>query len=49
MYGLFAIVECVRQLRGGAANQAAGAEIALAHTNGGSLSSQATAIFARTA
>ena len=49
MYGLFAIVECVRQLRGTAANQISGAEVALAHTNGGSLSSQATAIFARSA
>ena len=49
MYGLFAIVECVRQLRGEAANQIAGAKIALAHTNGGSFSSQATAIFARAA
>jgi acetyl-CoA acetyltransferase len=45
MYGLFAIVESVRQLRGNAASPIAGAEIALAHTNGGTLSSQATAIF----
>jgi acetyl-CoA acetyltransferase len=45
MYGLFAIVESVRQLRGDAASPIAGAEIALAHTNGGTLSSQATAVF----
>jgi acetyl-CoA acetyltransferase len=45
MYGLFAIVESVRQLRGDAASPIEGAEIALAHTNGGTLSSQATAIF----
>ena len=44
MYGLFAIVEAVRQLRGEAANQIEGAEIALAHGNGGALSSQATVI-----
>ena len=45
MYGLFALVESVRQLRGDAASPIAGAEIALAHTNGGTLSSQATAVF----
>ncbi|MFS0736158.1 thiolase [Sphingomonas sp. 1P06PA] len=44
MYGLFAIVEAARQLRGEAANQIAGADIALAHGNGGTLSSQATVI-----
>ena len=44
MYGLFAIVEAVRQLRGDAANPIAGAELALAHGNGGTLSSQATVI-----
>ena len=49
MYGLFALVEGVRQLRGDAANPIAGAEIALVHTNGGILSSQATAILARAA
>ena len=49
MYGLFAIVESVRQLRGDAANQIEGAQVALAHTSGGSLSSQATAVFARAA
>ena len=45
MYGLFAIVEAVRQLRGEAANPVAGARTALVHANGGTLSSQATAIF----
>lgn len=44
MYGLFAIAEAVRQLRGTAANPIAGAELALAHGNGGTLSSQATLI-----
>ncbi|MEO7634687.1 MAG: acetyl-CoA acetyltransferase, partial [Sphingomicrobium sp.] len=44
MYGLFAVVEAVRQLRGEAANQIADASIALVHANGGTLSSQATAI-----
>ena len=41
MYGLFAIVEAVRQLRGTAANSIAGAEVAIAHGNGGTLSSEA--------
>ena len=44
MYGLFAIVEAARQIRGEAANQIAGVDIALAHGNGGTLSSQATVI-----
>jgi len=44
MYGLLALVEAVRQLRGEAANQIQGAELALAHGNGGALSSQATVI-----
>lgn len=45
MYGLFTLIECVEQLRGSAGErQVAGAEIALAHANGGVLSSQATAI-----
>lgn len=44
MYGLFAIVEAVRQVRGIAANPIANTHIALAHTNGGTLSSQATVI-----
>ncbi|HEX4586021.1 MAG TPA: acetyl-CoA acetyltransferase [Burkholderiaceae bacterium] len=46
MFGLFTIVESVRQLRGEAgARQVKDATIALAHGNGGVLSSQATAIF----
>jgi acetyl-CoA acetyltransferase len=45
MYGLFTIIEAVEQLRGACgARQIQGAEIALAHANGGVLSSQATAI-----
>lgn len=46
MYGLFTMVESVVQLRGKAgARQVPGAEIALAHGNGGTLSSEATLIF----
>ena len=44
MYGLLAITEAVRQLRGEAASQIAGAEVALAHGNGGTLSSQSSVI-----
>lgn len=45
MYGLFTLIEAVLQLRGQAGErQVGGAEIALAHGNGGVLSSQATAI-----
>ncbi|HSV81413.1 MAG TPA: thiolase [Ramlibacter sp.] len=45
MYGIFALIEAVRQLRGEAGErQVAGARTALAHGNGGMLSSQATAI-----
>ncbi len=49
MYGLFAIVEAARQVRGEAANQMAGVDVALAHGNGGALSSQATVILGSTA
>jgi acetyl-CoA acetyltransferase len=45
MYGIFALIEAVQQLRGEAGErQVAGASVALAHRNGGTLSSQATAI-----
>ena len=46
MYGLFTMVEAVEQVRGGAgARQVPSAKLAIAHGNGGVLSSQATAIF----
>lgn len=46
MYGIFTIIEAVRQLRGDAGErQVEGVETALAHGNGGVLSSQSTAIF----
>ncbi len=46
MYGIFLLIEAVEQLRGMAgARQVSGAEIALAHGNGGLLSAQTTAIF----
>jgi acetyl-CoA acetyltransferase len=45
MFGLFTLVESVRQLRGDAGErQVHSAELALAHANGGVLSSQATVI-----
>ena len=45
MYGIFALIEAVRQLRGeGGERQVPGVQVALAHGNGGVLSSQATAI-----
>jgi acetyl-CoA acetyltransferase len=45
MYGLFLLIEAVRQLRGECgARQVPNCEVALAHGNGGVLSSQATVI-----
>jgi len=45
MYGIFLLIEAVRQLRGECgARQVPGAEVALAHGNGGVLSSQYTVI-----
>ena len=45
MYGLFTVVEAVQQLMGAAGErQVPGAKLALAHGNGGVLSSQVTAI-----
>ncbi|MHC2440341.1 thiolase [Bradyrhizobium sp. USDA 4451] len=45
MYGIFALIEAVRQLRGeGGDRQVKGAKTALAHGNGSTLSSQSTAI-----
>jgi acetyl-CoA acetyltransferase len=45
MYGIFALIEAVRQLRGeGGERQVAGVKTALAHGNGGTLSSQSTAV-----
>ena len=46
MYGIFLIVEAVRQLRGETGErQVRNAQVALAHGNGGVLSSQITALF----
>ena len=45
MYGIFALIEAIEQLRGTAGQrQIAGADVALAHGNGGMLSAQTTAI-----
>ncbi len=46
MYGIFTVIEAVRQLRGACGErQVEGAEVALAHGNGGVLSSQVTSLF----
>jgi len=48
MYGLFLLVEATRQLRGEAGDrQIGGARLAVAHGNGGVLSSEATVILGR--
>ncbi|MGE8604472.1 thiolase [Bordetella trematum] len=48
MYGIFALAEGVRQLRGQTgARQVADARVALVHGNGGQLSSQVTALLGR--
>jgi len=45
MYGIFAVIEAIEQLRGSAGErQVKGAAVALAHGNGGLLSAQTTAI-----
>lgn len=45
MYGLFLLIEATRQIRGECnARQVAGCDVALAHGNGGALSSQSTVI-----
>jgi acetyl-CoA acetyltransferase len=45
MYGVFVLIEAVRQLRGDlGARQVSGCETAIAHGNGGTLSAQSTVI-----
>jgi acetyl-CoA acetyltransferase len=48
VFGIFTVIEAVRQLRGeGGPRQVAGAEVALCHGTGGVLSSSGTAILGR--
>jgi acetyl-CoA acetyltransferase len=50
MYGLLVLIEAVRQVRGDAgARQVAGCDVALAHGNGGVLSSQVTVLLGSSA
>src|SRR5262249_36769232 len=50
MYGLLVLIEAVRQLRGESGpRQGSGAETAIAHGNGGVLSSQSTVILGTSA
>ena len=45
MYGIFTVIEAVEQLRGTAGErQIDGAQVALAHGNGGALSTQVTCL-----
>ncbi|MCZ6464254.1 MAG: thiolase, partial [Proteobacteria bacterium] len=43
-YGMFLLVEAVRQLRGESTGQVEGAEIAVAHGSGGVLSAMSTVV-----